>query len=296
MNFTPESLALLMGGANMLAASRGGSTDLTKGGLGYALQQGMQGAVQGAQMGQGFEDKAQKKAALESYANTLDPEAKKKFGPLLASGAVSPVDLAKMTGAGKVGAFKDMNEYLKAIQTTRKAAQTSLAPSNESLRKYAQVTDLVRKKGGFENMTGADDTVNMKAFASMILPGEAVMSDDINIIAQQDGLPGWFKSYAAQLKGNGQLDPTQRADMYRTMTTLAERAYKENEGFRKQFTIDKDLGNFPDGSIFTESIGFNPYEFEDIVSPAPVADKPTGEVKVLNNKKYVKTAEGWEEI
>lgn len=282
-NLTPQSLGLLMGGLNMMAASRGGNPDLTKGGLGYALQQGMQGGLQGVQLGKQFQQDEQKQKMIDDMLMklNLDPTAQQSTGvpkPGVQQSALAKLtpeqkEMAKMaimSGDWKsvaelmktdtaIGGFKDMDTYLKALQSTRKGASTALAPSNESLRKYAQVTDMVSTKKGFDNLSGADDTVLMKGFASMILPGEAVMSDDINIIAQQDGIPGWFKAYAAQIKGSGQLAPNQRAQIYQTMTTLAERASMENQQLRSQFDIDQKLGNFPEGSIFTKPIGFNPY-------------------------------------
>ena len=67
----PKKLALLNAGVNMLAASRGGNPDLTKGGLGYGLQQGLLGAAQGYQMGNQFKDKAREDAVKEQFMGLL---------------------------------------------------------------------------------------------------------------------------------------------------------------------------------------------------------------------------------
>lgn len=290
---TPETMALIAGGLSTMQASQGGNTDMTKQGLGYVLNQGLKSGLEGAKIGQQFQDASaarnaatQKSQTIESYFNSLPPE---KQGQARMLYMADPKSFAKSLGIDSP--FKDLNENLKAMQATRKAADTSMAPSNESLRKYAQATDMVRKKNGFDKLSGADDTVLMKGFASMILPGEAVMSDDINIIAQQDGVPGWFKSYAAQLKGSGQLSAEQRADIYQTMTTLAERANAENQQYRKQFAIDKKLGDFPEGSIFREEIGFNPF-----VPPKtdPTQKTPTA-TKIIGDKKYILVNGSWEE-
>lgn len=180
---------------------------------------------------------------------------------------------AGLTPASGVGQFKDMNEYLKALQTTRKDAGTQLSPSRESLRKFGQATELVSKRGGFANMNGADDTVLMKAFASMILPGEAVMSDDIRIIADQGGLPDWFKGFAAQLTGGGTLSPDQRSMIYNTMQPLGQIAFDENSQIRGQYQTDIDFGQFPINAVFKEQIKFNPYTGQPM-QPTPAAKTP----------------------
>lgn len=83
-NLTPESLALMMGGLNMMAASRGGNPDLTKGGLGYALQQGLQGGLQGLQMGKQFQQQNQKQKMVDDMLMklNLDPSAQQSTGVL----------------------------------------------------------------------------------------------------------------------------------------------------------------------------------------------------------------------
>lgn len=83
-NLTPQSLGLLMGGLNMMAASRGGNPDLTKGGLGYALQQGLQGGLQGVQLGKQFQQGEQKQKMLDDMLMklNLDPTAMQSTGVL----------------------------------------------------------------------------------------------------------------------------------------------------------------------------------------------------------------------
>lgn len=52
-------MAMLTGGLGMMAAARGGNTDLSKGGLGYGLMQGLQGGAQGYQMLKDFRRRMQ---------------------------------------------------------------------------------------------------------------------------------------------------------------------------------------------------------------------------------------------
>jgi hypothetical protein len=163
----------------------------------------------------------------------------------------------------KLGGFDNRKDFITAMQQTRKLATEQLKKSRTSLDKFGQATDIVKQRGGFDKMNGADDTILMKAFASMILPGEAVMSDDIRIIAQQEGLPGWFKSYAAQLEG-GQLKGDQRRTIYKSMNNLAERAYKENIGIRQKFGSDIEYGGFKENDIFDPQLGYNPYSMNSV--------------------------------
>ena len=66
----PSRMAMLTGGLGMMAAARGGNTDLSKGGLGYGLMQGLQGGAQGYQMAKGFQaqDAAQQEAEQKKRA------------------------------------------------------------------------------------------------------------------------------------------------------------------------------------------------------------------------------------
>jgi len=168
-----------------------------------------------------------------------------------------------------VGQFKDMNEYLKARRELRKEWTPQLAPSRESIRKYNQATDIVTKRKGFAKMTGADDTVMIKAFASMILPGEAVMEGDIATIVNQSGLPGTLQSYLQAFKGEGQLGLVQRQEIYDAMTGLAQRAYGENIDIRAQMQPDIEIGGIEQKGLFRSPLKYKPYSLK---APAP----PTG--------------------
>jgi len=76
----PQSMALLMGGLNLMQASQGGSTDLSKQGWGYGLSQGLKGALEGAQIGQGYkkqkEEDELKKTLAGSFSTIKDPQKK----------------------------------------------------------------------------------------------------------------------------------------------------------------------------------------------------------------------------
>lgn len=157
------------------------------------------------------------------------------------------------------GQFKDYDQYLKARQSLRKEWTPQLAPSRESIRKFNQATDIVSKKKGFVDMTGADDTVLIKAFASMILPGEAVMEGDIATIVNQSGLPGTIQSYLQAFKGAGQLGKEQRQEIYAAMTGLAQRANQENVDIRMQMQPDIQAGQFDQRGLFRAPLQYEPY-------------------------------------
>jgi hypothetical protein len=138
----------------------------------------------------------------------------------------------------------------------------------------------------------------------MILPGEAVMSDDISTIVKQSGLPGTIESYLQAFKGKGTLGADQRAEIYRTMTDLAKRAQTENEEIRSMFSGDIALGGFDPSSIFRPKMAVEPFAIPaglggvtgTSYKPAPVnpADRmagviyqtPKGPLKYLGNGKW----------
>ncbi len=197
----------------------------------------------------------------------------------------------QLPDVGSQGVFKTPQDYLKAQQTTRKEANTALAPIRESIRKFGQATDMVEKRGGFASMSGADDTVLIKGFASMILPGEAVMSDDITTIVNQSGLPGAVESYLAAFRGQGQLGEEQRKAIYDTMTTLYSRAKTEHTGVKAMFQPDIDYGGFPESAIYRD------FQYPTAYAPpgtTPAVKPVTGiETKVIDNVTYTKRGGDW---
>lgn len=68
----PAKMAMLMGGVNMMAAAQGGRRDLSQQGLGYGLQQGLQGAARGYKMGDSFNKNAEQQARKAKLMGLLD--------------------------------------------------------------------------------------------------------------------------------------------------------------------------------------------------------------------------------
>ncbi len=179
---------------------------------------------------------------------------------LLASGDSGAYVDSQRSQRERYGNFENRRDHLDASRNLRNNVDQYIKPSKIRLAKYNSVTKLANNREGFENFKGADDTVLFKAFASMILPGEAVMEGDIQAIVNQAGLPGRVQSYIQVFKGEGTLDPKERKFIYRTMTDLASSAAEENQSVRNQFENDVDVGGFDPQSIFgKEQVMNDPY-------------------------------------
>ena len=159
----------------------------------------------------------------------------------------------------KFGMFDNYKDYLTTQSDMNKRAASQLASSRKSMGKFEAATSLVNKRKGFKNFTGADDTVLMKNFASMILPTESVMGDDIGIIATQEGIPAEARSIMIRLSGGGQMDEEERQKIYNTMVTLGKQSAGENASIRSTFNADIKQAGFNKDSVFRKPYSFNPY-------------------------------------
>lgn len=177
-NLTPEALALMMGGLNMMAASRGGNPDLTKGGFGYAALQGLQGGLQGLQLGKQMQDadveraqRDQKQKAIDDMLMKLNlsPSAMQSTGVLAPGVQQSPLaqmspeqkELAKMailSGDWKSVANMITPEPIKPTSVMQNAAAMGLRPGtpeyNEFVRAAVLRPDTVISMGQIKAPTG----------------------------------------------------------------------------------------------------------------------------------------------
>lgn len=208
----------------------------------------------------------QEKMGSQGLMNIFD-QMNKKYEPYTMSEGQSRFVGSELIATApknyQAGKFDNYKDYLAAQADLREKANKALAASRESLRKHAQVTERLKQKGGFDNLTGADDTLLVKAYASMLLPGEAVMSDDVRVIAEQSGLPATLRSMAMKVAGKGSLSVDERQRIYESMTTLADMANNENQEIRNLYGNDIRDSGFKEGSIFRPSLYAKPY-----VSPA----------------------------
>lgn len=85
---------------------------------------------------------------------------------------------------------------------------------------FNRASNLVYERGGLKRLTGPDDVAMIKAYANMLLPGEAVMSDDVNILEDASGIPEAAKAFLARLSGDGTLSDTARRELYAAMTSV----------------------------------------------------------------------------
>ena len=142
-NMTPENMALMMGGINMMAASRGGNTDMSKGGLGYALQQGMQGGINGLQIGQSLEKQNQRDEMLKGLdASKLTPEQLTAAKLAIQNGDPKAFQLAVSNTSGT-----------KPTNLMKNAAAMGLVPGTPEYTKF--INDAVLKPGTTINMPGS---------------------------------------------------------------------------------------------------------------------------------------------
>ena len=148
-NLTPESLALMTGGLNMMAASRGGNTDLTKGGLGYSLQQGLQGGLQGLQLGNQMQSQKEKRDRMNELLNGL--------GTSQTFSALPPEQQAMVKMALQNGDMKTAASLIspagpKPTSLMQNAQAAGFQPGSAEYNKF--ITDAVLKPDTVVNMPG----------------------------------------------------------------------------------------------------------------------------------------------
>jgi len=130
------------------------------------------------------------------------------------------------------GPFENIKDQLGAFKSIRGEFDKTNASNKKRRDTFGTVTDLVRLRGGWDKLQGADDTLLAKSFANMVLPNESVMGDDMELINQQGGFAGLSKNMVAKLVNGDTLDPTERAIMYETMKSIhnsAVKGYEENK-------------------------------------------------------------------
>lgn len=114
----------------------------------------------------------------------------------------------------------DPKERVQIAQQHRKEFDQVAAPSAGVLKEW----DAVRSMKP-EDMSAISDTELIKRFSKMVLPKEAVMSDDAAMInnAGRDYLTAMWKEHTAK----GELSPEKRRDMIQRMEQLARSAAQE---------------------------------------------------------------------
>ena len=142
------------------------------------------------------------------------------------------VQEAQRARANMIGPYKDMSQYVTASGGLRDDARAELEPFRQQMSLYNTVQDLVGEKG-FAGMSIADDELFIKSYAKMLLPNEAVMTDDIQRIATSDKVDSVVRGLAAKVGYGTKLTDAERqqlwSSMYRTASSAAPR-YQQLRG------------------------------------------------------------------
>jgi len=133
------------------------------------------------------------------------------------------------------GPYKDMSQYATASGGLRDDARAELAPFRQQMSLYNTVQDLVAEKG-FVGMSITDDELFIKSYAKMLLPNEAVMTDDIQRIAMTDKVDSVVRGLAAKVGYGTQLTGAEREQLWASMYRTAESAAPRYEQLRSDYT------------------------------------------------------------
>lgn len=137
--------------------------------------------------------------------------------------------------------FKQQQEVTNALADDARAA---VQPYRQSIELYNTVNDVIGARGGYTNMQVSDDELLMKSYAKMLLPNEAVMTDDINRIARSGSLNDIVKGMANKISLGIALLPEERDNLWRSMNTLMKSKlpqYEEERRYFQQRALDARL-------------------------------------------------------
>ena len=149
------------------------------------------------------------------------------------------IDMARQAAerarSGMVGPYQDMQQYATASNGLRDDARAELAPFRQQMSLYNTVQDLVGEKG-FIGMSIADDELFIKSYAKMLLPNEAVMTDDIQRIATSDKVDSVVRGLAAKVGYGTKLDKSEREQLWSSMYRTVDSAAPRYEQLRSDYT------------------------------------------------------------
>ncbi len=176
-------------------------------------------------------------------AGYTDQEAKSQIGLL------SPTPAESLS-------LKDLTQAQKDIMGSH---ETRIKATRSSLERFNEATDLIQNRGGFEGMSGEDDTSLITFFAQMQRPGEAMNEGDVAQILASAGLGDMVNAYTKLLKGEGRLSDPQRARIYNAMESMAQSRLGQYGDIRAttQQMIDPYQGQL--GQIMRPEVKVDPY-------------------------------------
>jgi osmotically-inducible protein OsmY len=174
------------------------------------------------------------------------------------------------------GPFDNMKDYWQAQRELTKDYAKEAGPYRRVVKSYGAVTDIVKERGGFDKLTGADDVALIKFFVKSVTPKESVMSDDVRQIVNASGLPGTIDSYLQAFAGKGQLGKEQRRQIYATMTGLFNSSKIELDDIRTQYDPQVAAGEFDPEQVYRPLKMPEPFGYE-APNPAPLLLQPPNE-------------------
>ena len=142
---------------------------------------------------------------------------------------------AQQARAQMVGPYQDMAQYATASGGLRDDARAELEPFRQQMSLYNTVQDVVGEKG-FSGMSIADDEMFIKSYAKMLLPNEAVMTDDVQRIATSDKIDSVTRGLAAKVGYGTKLSAEEREQLWSSMYRTAASAAPRYEQLRQDYT------------------------------------------------------------
>ncbi len=168
------------------------------------------------------------------------------------------LDLSKLMAKNKASQWTP-----KDILSATTAQQTQFNKENlgyrNTLVEFNNVGNMVRKAGGFANLTPTDTYAAITSFAKTLKPNEAVMADDVANVLNLAGFNNPLE-LAKNLKDGKQLTEQQASDMYTIMEQRAQEAAQRGNELRA-ITGNRLQGTpIQPGNVMQEQVGFNPYQ------------------------------------
>ncbi len=136
--------------------------------------------------------------------------------------------------AQRIGPYSDMSQYMTAAGGLRDDARAELQPYRQAVSLLDTTRNMVNEKG-FNGLTTTDDTALIKAYAKLLLPNEAVMTDDVEQIAASDKVDSVFRGFASRINAKMALSPAERAQLVDAIDRLGGDKLQEYGQLRRDY-------------------------------------------------------------
>jgi len=143
-------------------------------------------------------------------------------------------DLLTGQRAGTGGQYKDQAQYNLGVNAMRDDYDDLSKPYRQAGMLLNQSQQLISLKGT-TGMNIVDDEQFIKSYAKMLLPGEAVMTDDIQRIGRSESIDSLVRGLANKVGVGYQLTPTERANLYEAMVRIGSESAQQYTQLREDF-------------------------------------------------------------